>query len=61
MVLSGDLSDAQYDSWWKEYKRDLFEIEKILNKNIYFDEAMEVYIYQKIQGLYYNVEKVFEK
>ena len=61
MVLSNSSSKEDYDAWWKEYKHDLVEIESILNKNIYFDEAMEVYIYQKIQGLYYNVERIFDK
>lgn len=61
MILSNGLTEKEYIAWWDEYKHDLIEIEKILNKNIYFDEAMEVYIYQKIQGLYYNVERIFDK
>lgn len=61
MVLGEEPSQEEYEAWWNEYSHDLKEIESILSKNIYFDEAMEVYIYQKIQGLYYNVERIFDK
>ena len=39
---------------------DLKTIETVLNKNIYFDEAMEVYVCQKIRKLYTDIEKVFD-
>lgn len=48
------------DTWDNVLEKDLKTIEKVLNENIYFDEAMEVYVCQKIRMLYTNIEKVFE-
>ena len=48
----------KYDAQLAE---DLKTIEKVLNKNIYFDEAMEVYVCQKIRKLYSDIEKMFEE
>jgi len=49
------------DEWDKLLAKDLKTIESVLNQNIYFDEAMEVYVCQKIRKLYTDIEKVFEK
>lgn len=38
---------------------DLFTIEKVLNGNIYFDEALEAYLYQKVEKVYIDVNNVF--
>ena len=46
--------------WDKLLAKDLKTIESVLNQNIYFDEAMEVYVCQKIRKLYTDIEKVFE-
>ncbi len=43
--------------WSNNFEANAKTIEKVLNENIYFDEAMEVYIYQKIQNLFYDVEQ----
>lgn len=43
------------------FKKDLREIEKILDRNIYFDEAIEVYVNLKIQTLYDDVKEILEK
>ena len=48
------------DEWDKLLAQDLKTIESVLNKNIYFDEAMEVYVCQKVRKLYTDIEKVFE-
>lgn len=48
------------DLWHKSLSTDLKTIENVLNKNIYFDEAMEVYVCQKIKKLYYDIENIFE-
>lgn len=39
---------------------DLMTIEKVLNGNIYFDEALEAYLYQKIEKIYDDVNSVFK-
>ena len=49
------------DEWDKLLAQDLKTIESVLNKNIYFDEAMEVYVCQKVRKLYTDIEKVFDK
>ena len=49
------------EKWDKLLANDLNTIEKVLNKNIYFDEAMEVYVCQKVRKLYTDIEKVFDK
>ena len=49
------------DEWDKLLAKDLKTIEKVLNQNIYFDEAMEVYVCQKIRKLYTDIEKIFDK
>ena len=49
------------EKWDELLAKDLKTIEKVLNQNIYFDEAMEVYVCQKIRKLYTDIEKVFEK
>ncbi len=49
------------EEWDKLLAKDLKTIEKVLNQNIYFDEAMEVYVCQKIRKLYTDIEKVFDK
>ena len=48
------------DEWDKLLAKDLKTIESVLNQNIYFDEAMEVYVCQKVRKLYTDIEKVFE-
>lgn len=48
------------DQWNVQLSKDLKVIEKVLNKNIYFDEAMEVYVCQKIRKLYTDIEAIFE-
>lgn len=55
------LKDDNCDNINSQFRKDLKLIEKVLNKNIYFDEAMEVYICQKVQDLYTKVEDVFEE
>lgn len=45
----------------KTLEKDLMTIEKILNGNIYFDEALEAYLYQKIEKIYDDVNYVFHK
>ena len=47
--------------WDTLLAQDLKTIESVLNQNIYFDEAMEVYVCQKIRKLYTDIEKIFEK
>lgn len=39
---------------------DLMTIEKVLNGNIYFDEALEAYLYQKVEKIYDDVNNVFK-
>ena len=58
MILGDKESRIQAYKSYNKYKGDLLRIEKILNGNIYFDEAMEVYIYQKVQCLYRDVEEI---
>ncbi len=48
------------DDMNKLLAKDLKTIESVLNQNIYFDEAMEVYVCQKIRKLYTDIEKVFD-
>lgn len=48
------------DKWNETLSSDLKTIEKVLNKNIYFDEAMEVYVCQKVRKLYTDIEEIFE-
>ena len=45
----------------EQLAEDLKTIEKVLNRNIYFDEAMEVYVCQKIRKLYSDIETMFEE
>lgn len=59
ILQSKTLEDDKSEEWALQLNKDLHSIEKVLNKNIYFDEAMEVYICQKVDALYTNVEKVF--
>lgn len=59
ILQSKTLVDDREEEWSVQLNKDLHSIEKVLNKNIYFDEAMEVYICQKVDELYSNVEKVF--
>jgi len=40
--------------------KDLKTIESVLNKNIYFDEAMEVYVCQKVRKLYSDIDEIFK-
>ena len=54
------LHDDNNQLFISQFRKDLKIIEKVLNKNIYFDEAMEVYICQKVQDLYEKVEDIFE-
>ena len=49
------------DKWDELLAKDLKTIESVFNQNIYFDEAMEVYVCQKIRKLYTDIEKVFDK
>lgn len=42
----------------EELSSDLKQIESTLNKNIYFDDATEVYINEKIQCIFENVYEV---
>lgn len=41
-------------------EKDMERVEKILNKNIYFDDAIEVYINQKVQILYEKVNLILQ-
>ena len=43
----------------KQISEDFKQIEGVFNKNIYFDEAMEVYVYQKIDNLYDLIENIY--
>lgn len=54
------LRDDNDQTMVSQFRKDLKSIEKVLNKNIYFDEAMEVYICQKVQDLYTKVEDIYE-
>lgn len=47
------------NDWDELLGRDLKTIESVLNQNIYFDEAMEVYVCQKVRKLYEDIEGVF--
>jgi len=58
MILGDEESQIAAKKSYNNFKRDLAFIEKILNGNIYFDEAMEVYVYQKVQGLYHDVNTI---
>lgn len=42
-------------------ERDMERVENILNKNIYFDDAIEVYINQKVQLLYEKVNVILRE
>ena len=35
-------------------------IESVLNGNIYFDEALEAYLHQKVEKVYDDVNEVFK-
>ena len=41
-------------------EKDMERVESILNKNIYFDDAIEVYINQKVQLLYEKVNLILQ-
>lgn len=41
-------------------EHDLSTIESVLNGNIYFDEALEAYLYQKVEKVYDDVNEVFK-
>ena len=59
--LSGqNYHQSNCDAWFREFKGDLRAIEKTLDANIYFDEAMETYICQKVQFLYDYIGSLFE-
>lgn len=59
ILQSKTLDDDRSKEWTNQLHKDLHSIEAVLNKNIYFDEAMEVYICQKVDELYSNVERIF--
>lgn len=59
ILQSKTLTDDRSKEWTNQLHKDLHSIETVLNKNIYFDEAMEVYICQKVDELYSNVERIF--
>ena len=42
-------------------EKDMERVESILNKNIYFDDAIEVYINQKVQLLYEKVNLILQE
>lgn len=42
-------------------EHDLSTIESVLNGNIYFDEAIEAYLYQKVEKVYDDVNEVFKR
>ena len=42
----------------EQFDKDLSTVEKILNKNIYFDDAMEVYANQKVQQVFEEVKNI---
>ncbi len=44
-----------------EFKEDLKNIETIFNKNIYLDDALEVFVNEKIQDLYDDVRDIISK
>ncbi len=59
-ILQTKTTKDDHSAIWKnKLHNDLIQIEEVLNKNIYFDEAMEVYVCQKIDELYSNVEAIF--
>ena len=60
IMETNTLQDDNNQLFMSQFRKDLKIIEKVLNKNIYFDEAMEVYICQKVQDLYEKVEDIFE-
>ena len=41
-------------------EHDLSTIESVLNGNIYFDEALEAYLHQKVEKVYDDVNEVFK-
>jgi len=45
----------------KSYYNDIKDIEEVLNKNVYFDEAIDLYINQKIQVLYDEIKQVIKE
>ena len=42
-------------------EHDLSTIESVLNGNVYFDEALEAYLHQKVEKVYDDVNEVFKK
>lgn len=60
IMRTATLKDDNCNLVADQLRKDLSKIEQVLNKNIYFDEAMEVYICQKVQDLYSKIEDVFE-
>ena len=41
-------------------EHDLSIIESVLNGNIYFDEALEAYLHQKVEKVYNDVNDIFK-
>lgn len=58
LIDQGYYKDKSTAALGKIYVDDIKQIEKILNNNIYFDEAMEAYVCQKIQLLYANIAQI---
>lgn len=54
------ISYKEEKEFLKEQSLDFKQIEGVFNKNIYFDEAMEVYVYQKIDALYDYIETIYK-
>ena len=42
-------------------EHDLSVIESVLNGNIYFDEALEAYLHQKVEKVYNDVNDIFKR
>lgn len=56
-----EIVDPQFrDEHEDTIEHDLSTIESVLNGNIYFDEALEAYLHQKVEKVYDDVNEVFK-
>lgn len=60
--IYNEIVDPEFKSKHEDtIEHDLSTIESVLNGNVYFDEALEAYLHQKVEKVYDDVNEVFKK